>query len=222
MSEPDVVLNLHNVAYVAGGARPLDRIGLTLRAGERLAVTGANGAGKSTIARLAVGLAQPAEGHVALFGEDLASAGADAVRRLRGRVGLVLQGGSLLSDLSVEDNLRLGLGVGGRRADSQRLGQRIDRILLDFNLEHLDGHPIDALSAGEKRRVELARAVLRDPDLLILDDPFEGASSDAARDLEARTVKLLTRRPRALLLLTHDEALATGCRPMWCGWRAAG
>lgn len=201
------VLRLSNVAYVAGGARLLDRIDLDLAAGERLAVVGANGSGKSTLALIAGGLTPPSQGSVALFGKDTAALPAPALRLLRGRIGMVMQGGSLMTDLTVEGNLRLSLGALSG-SGQERARRRLDRILLDFELEHLYARPVEALSAGEKRRVELARAFLRDPDLLILDDPFDGADAPTAADLRARVRRLLSRRPRALLLATHDEGLA--------------
>jgi ABC-type multidrug transport system ATPase subunit len=192
---------------VVGGARTLDRISLSLRPGERLAVVGPNGSGKSTLARIAAGLKPPSSGQVSLFGQDLAKASADAVRRLRSRMGVVLQGGSLIGDLPVEDNLRLGLGA-VREASFARLRGRFDRIIINFGLEHAGDRLASELSAGEQRRLELARAFVREPDLLILDDPFEGADAAAAADMETRLVKALRRRPVALLLLTYDERLA--------------
>jgi ABC-type multidrug transport system ATPase subunit len=208
VSEPAAPLvELTEVGHVAGGARTLDRISLTLSAGDRLAIVGDNGSGKSTLARIAAGLIQPASGRVRLFGVDLASATQDEIRRLRSRIGVVLQGGSLIGDLPVEDNLRLGLGA-VREGSLTRLRGRLDRITINFGLEHAYGRLASELSAGERRRLELARAFLREPDLLILDDPFEGADATAAADLETRLVKALRRRPIALLLLTHHQGLA--------------
>lgn len=207
MTEAAPLLELSEVGQVVGGARTLDRISLSLRPGARLAVVGANGSGKSTLARIAAGLKPPSSGRVSLFGQDLAKTSADEVRRLRSRMGVVLQGGSLIGDLPVEDNLRLGLGA-VREASFARLRGRFDRIIINFGLEHAGDRLASELSAGEQRRLELARAFVREPDLLILDDPFEGADAAAAADMETRLVKALRRRPVALLLLTYDEALA--------------
>lgn len=207
MNAPDAPLVFRDVGHVAGGRRVLDRVTLVVSAGDRTAVVGANGSGKSIIARLAIGLAAPVSGRVSLFGADLAVASARAARRLRGRVGLVLQGGSLLSELTVEENLRLGVGATTRRGLA-RLRPRIDRILLAFSLEGVSLRLVEALSTGERRRLELARAFLRDPDLLILDDPFEGLDAAAAAELERRVLALLGRHSCACLILTGDGALA--------------
>jgi ABC-type multidrug transport system ATPase subunit len=193
-------LALQDVAYIAGGARTLDRISFALAAGERLAILGDNGSGKSTLARIAAALTPPLAGSVRLFGVDPATLTPDSLRRLRSRISLAVQGGSLLGELTVAENLRLGLG-------------RLDRLLVTFGLENADDRRADALSVGEQRRLELARAFLREPELLILDDPLQGADATTAVDLERSLVRSLARRPAAMLLLTHDEALASRLCP---------
>jgi len=201
----DAVLAFEEVAYVTGGIRLFDGLSFSLGPAERLAILGGSGDGKSMIARLAIGLARPLSGAVRLFGADLDTLGQEELRARRARCGLTVQGGSLLGSLSVEDNLWLSLGaVAGARA---RLRRKLDRILLEFQLEHVVGVVADALSAGERRRVELARAFLRDPDLVILDEPLDGARAYADR-LEAQIRRQTVSRGRALLLLTQDADLA--------------
>jgi ABC-type multidrug transport system ATPase subunit len=205
-------LALQDVAYIAGGARTLDRISFALAAGERLAILGDNGSGKSTLARIAAALTPPLAGSVRLFGVDPATLTPDSLRRLRSRISLAVQGGSLLGELTVAENLRLGLGAVRAQA-MPRLRRRLDRLLVTFGLENADDRRADALSVGEQRRLELARAFLREPELLILDDPLQGADATTAVDLERSLVRSLARRPAAMLLLTHDEALASRLCP---------
>ena len=203
----DAVLAMDDVAWLAGNARVIDRVSLALSAGERVAIVGGNGSGKSSLARLAIGLTLPTTGSVRLFGADTAKLEPDALRRLRGRIGVVLQGGSLLGELSVEDNLQLGLGL-ERAASVERQRTRIDRMLFEFQLETSGSRTVGELSRGEQCRVELARALLRDPDLLVLDDPLDGVDEASAAELVAHTLRLIARRPRAVLLLTRNRALA--------------
>ncbi|WP_261370828.1 ATP-binding cassette domain-containing protein [Sphingobium sp. B2] len=150
------MLAFEGVSLVLGGARVLDRIDLHIGAGERVAIVGESGAGKGWLLRLAVGLAEPGSGMVRLMGVALDEADTDQRRLLRARCGLAMQGGSLLGDLTVEENMRLALGrMGGRDARARR---RIDRLLLEYGLEQAADIRADMLSIGERRRAELARA----------------------------------------------------------------
>jgi ABC-type multidrug transport system ATPase subunit len=199
-------LAFEGVSLILGRTRLFDRIDLTIGAGERVAILADSGAGKSWLLRLAIGLTAPASGRVRLMGVDMADADADMRRLLRARCGVAMQGGSLLGDLSVEENMRLALaGVGGGSGGAA--ARRIDRLLLEFALEQAAATRADALSIGQRRRAELARAFVRDPELLILDEPFEGAfaRSDA---LEAQVRRRIVPQGRALLLLTQDDGLA--------------
>ena len=199
------VLAMDRVSMVTGAVRLLDTINLAIHAGERVAITGESGSGKSMILRLVTGLARPLTGTIKLFGQDLASVSPASQRLLRGRCAITFQHGSLISGLSVEDNLWLGLHVAA--AARPRLRRRLDRATVDFGLENLGQAPVDALSPGERRRVELARAFLREPELVLLDEPLEGSRATAPL-LEQQITRQVVGRGRALLLLTQDAALA--------------
>jgi ABC-type sulfate/molybdate transport systems ATPase subunit len=199
------ILAFDRVSHVAGAIRVLDGISFELAPASRTAIVGRSGSGKSLLLRLAAGLAAPLSGQVALFGEDFAAIARERQRLLRSRCGIAFQGASLIGGLSVEDNLWLGLPTGPRAR--RRLQARLDRITLDFAIEHAGSLPVEALSAGERRRVELARAFLRDPELLLLDEPLEGARA-GAEQLEHALRRHIVLRGRALLLVTQDEALA--------------
>ncbi|MBA4090450.1 MAG: ABC transporter ATP-binding protein [Sphingobium sp.] len=196
------LLAFEGVSLVLGGTRLLDQVDLAIEAGDRVAILADSGAGKSWLSRLAIGLVTPGSGTVRLMGVALADAPPDVRRLLRARCGVAMQGGSLLGDLSVEENMRLAIGTGGRRA-----GRRIDRLLLEYGLEQAATTRADALSIGERRRAELARAFVRDPELLVLDEPFEGAFARGDM-LEAQVRRRIVLQGRALLLLTQDRALA--------------
>lgn len=199
------LLRFSAVSLVLGGRRLFDRLDLCLGRGERVAIIGPSGTGKSVIQRLAIGMMPPLTGSVALFGENLGSLTAAAQRRLRGRCGMGFQGGSLIGGLSVEDNLWLALDAAP--AARKRLRRRIDRALFDFGIEHAAPLIAGDLSEGERRRVELARAFVRDPELLILDEPLVGLRADADA-IEAVLARQIIARGRALLLLTQDSDLA--------------
>lgn len=199
------LLRFEGVSLVLEGMRLLDDVSFAVSPGERVAIMGDSGTGKSWILRLALGLTEPSSGAIMLMGQAIDRLDTAERRLLRARCGLVMQGGSLLGDLSVEDNLRLALGA--TAGSTARATRRIDRLLLEFGLEQGATMRAGALSVGERRRAELARAFARDPDLLILDEPFEGAFA-RAHGLETQVWRRIVPHGRALLLLTQDELLA--------------
>jgi ABC-type multidrug transport system ATPase subunit len=199
------VLDLAGVSLVLGGVRLFDGVDLVLHAGDRVAVVGNSGTGKSVLLRLAMGLTDPLAGRIALFGEDLVGADAPRRRLLRSRCGLALQGGSLLAELSVEDNMWLALGtVAAARA---RMRRRLDRVMFEFGIEYAANLRAGDLSAGERQRVELARAFLRNPELVMLDEPTDGLRASGAA-IEAQIVRQIVPRGRTLMIFTQDAALA--------------
>jgi ABC-type multidrug transport system ATPase subunit len=199
------VLELAGVSLVLGGIRLIDGVDLVLRCGERVAVVGESGTGKSVLVRLACGMADPLAGRIALFGEDLSHADAAKRRILRSRCGIALQGGALLAGLSVENNLWLALGTGA--SARARMRRRLDRVMYEFGIEYAANVRAGDLSAGEQHRVGLAQSFLRNPDLVILDEPLDGlrANCDA---IEAQLHRQIVPRGRSLLLMTQDERLA--------------
>ncbi|AHF05046.1 dioxygenase [Marichromatium purpuratum 984] len=189
--------------HVAGHSALAD-LDLTLPAGEWLLICGPNGAGKSLLSRLVLGLDHPSAGTIALFGQDLARLDGGAMRQLRRRLGAVLQGGSLLADRSVLENLLLPLRETPlRRAELARAARLVVTLLRLDGLEH---HPPRALSLGQRRRVELARALIHQPDLLVWDGVGDGLDPSALGEI----LEMLdtVRRNRAMTLIAIDNTPA--------------
>jgi cobalt/nickel transport system ATP-binding protein len=186
-----------------GTVLDLRRFSLEVGAGERVAFLGGNGSGKSTVIHAAVGLADPAEGEIRVFGEDPAK----AWPRLRARVGVVMQHvDDQLLGLTALDDVELGLRA--YEPDRRKRRERAREALRRLGAEALADRVPHALSGGEKRRVAVAGAVAHAPDFLVLDEVF-GALDLGARD-EVLGVLLEEHRTRgaALLVVTHDVA--------WC------
>ncbi len=177
---------------------------LSLRAGRTLAVLGLNGAGKSTLLEVIALLLRPDEGEVFIRGEA-ARSGAPR-RRLRRCLGLALQDPLLLAG-SVLDNVALPLRLRGQPAPQRR--ERALRSLGRFDVAHLADRPSRILSGGEARRVSLARALVTDPDLLLLDEPFS-ALDPPTRDALLRDFQKAVPAGTAVVLVTHDRVEALG------------
>jgi len=206
--QPRVVLEASDLEVRRGGGFRLQVPGLQIAEGETLAVLGPNGAGKSTLLETLALLRRPDRGEVRVLGS--AAAGSAARLVLRRCFGLAMQDPFLLLG-SVLDNVALPLRLRGlARPEARRAARPWMRKL---GVEHLAERPARALSGGEARRASLARALVTEPALLLLDEPFS-ALDPPARDAIIRDFQDALGARTAVLLVTHDryEALAIARR----------
>jgi ABC-2 type transport system ATP-binding protein len=180
-----------------GAITAVDSVSLTVAKGERYGFLGPNGSGKTTTIRMLLGLVFPTSGSASLFGEPVQ-------KRLLGllpRVGALVEGPAAYSHLSGRANLAImdAAGVGSAR---RTRGKRIDDSLEKAGLAGIDGRPVKAYSLGMRQRLGLAAALLRQPDLLVLDEPTNGL--DPQGIVEVRDLLLeLNRSGTTLLVSSH-------------------
>ena len=178
-----------------GPTRALDGVDVAAVGGEILAVAGPNGAGKTTLLRTLSGERRPDRGGV--FLDDSAVSGADP--GWRGRVGLVSHRTGLYRKLSVTENMRFFAAL-QRVADVR---DAVARALDAAGATELAGVRVESLSRGQRQRVALARSLLHDPDILLLDEPFAGLDPAGAAALEA-ALEECRAKGRVVVLVTHD------------------
>jgi ABC-type methionine transport system ATPase subunit len=166
-----------------------------------LLLVGLNGAGKSLLTRLVLGLDAPSAGSVEVLGQDLSRLSEAGLQRLRGQIGAGLQRGSLVEDLTVLENLLLPLRDAPMSRDQMARAARL--TLTQLELDGLDNHLPRALSLGLRRRVELARALIHKPALLVWDGLGDGL--DAATLRETLAVLHAQRGVRELAMLATDN-----------------
>ena len=197
-----IALELRDLTVRRGAAFQLDVPRLTVTRGETLAVLGLNGAGKSILLEVLALLLQPDTGELRLFGETVI--GAASRRRLRRRLGLALQDPFLLRG-SILDNVALPLRLRGvsRREARRRAAAWLER----FDVGHLAARPSRRASGGEGRRVSLARALVSEPDLLLLDEPFS-ALDPPTHDVLLRDFQRALNPGTSVVLVTHDRGEA--------------
>ncbi|MGO4526328.1 LPS export ABC transporter ATP-binding protein [Microvirga sp. 2MCAF35] len=173
--------------------------GLNVRAGEAVGLLGPNGAGKTTIFYMITGLVAADRGVISLDGHEVT--GLPMYRRARLGIGYLPQEASIFRGLNVEDNIRAVLEiVEPSRKERER---KLDALLDEFNITRLRKSPSIALSGGERRRCEIARALAGEPTFMLLDEPFAGIDPIAVGDIQ-NLVRHLTRRGIGVLITDHN------------------
>ena len=186
----------------------LSAIDMHVNAGEAVAILGPSGSGKSTLLGLLAGLDQPTQGRVSLLGRDLGDMDEDARAALRaGRVGFVFQSFQLLPGMSALENVALPLQIG--RSSGARV--QAERLLCEVGLGERLSHQPRQLSGGEQQRVALARAFAGDPQVLFADEPTGNLDADSGQRIIDLMFDLRDRVGSTLLLVTHDQQLASRC-----------
>jgi putative ABC transport system ATP-binding protein len=204
-----LVLDLEGVELTlpsaAGPVTILQGANLRVAAGERVAIVGPSGSGKSSLIAVAAGLEQPSAGRVRLFGEDLSKLNEDGRARLRrGRAALVFQSFHLLPNMTAEENVSAPLEIARRKTARAIARDWLNRVGLASRLTHYPHQ----LSGGEQQRVALARALAVEPTLLFADEPTGNLDQATAAQVADLMFNLLAETRAALVLVTHDPALA--------------
>lgn len=209
---PDPVLVARGLGVARGGKVILRGVDLDARAGEVVGVLGPSGAGKSTLFRALVGEVPPDQGTVWLAGKDVTLE--PLWRRARLGMGYVPQGPSVLWDLSVADNFDAFRRIAGLSRDAPHR-EAIRLAAARVGLEERLGVRAGDLSSGERRRLELARAIIRKPTVLVCDEPFAGVDPLGAGRL-GRLLRELADGGTAVVLADHHvaEALAVCTRAL--------
>ena len=170
----------HDLRKVYDGRAVVDKVSIEVRPGEIVGLLGPNGAGKTTTFYMVVGLTQPDSGGVYLGEEEIA--GMPMYMRAKRGISYLPQEASIFRKLSVEDNLRAIFQTLNLARDEQE--HRIDQLLRQFGLEQVRETAGYQLSGGERRRVEIARALVIEPLFVLLDEPFAGIDPIAVVDIQ--------------------------------------
>jgi heme exporter protein A len=194
-------LQARDIEFRFGARRVLRGLSLDLERGQALALFGPNGAGKTTLLRLLATLIRPSAGQATLDGTPLSQRSARA--SLRRRIGFLSHQSMLYERLTARENLLFYARMYGVADPEGRIAQLFTLV----ELEGREEDPVEEYSRGMQQRLALARALVHDPDLVLLDEPFSGLDPRAAQRL-ARLLAQLTRAGKAVLFSSHD--LETG------------
>jgi phospholipid/cholesterol/gamma-HCH transport system ATP-binding protein len=201
------MISLIDVHKELGGRKVLDGLNLQVKKGETLVVIGRSGTGKSVTLKHMVGLMSPDQGRIVVDGEEIQSAENRDLERIRKRFGVLFQSGALLNSLSVRENIALPL----REHTDLPEAEIQDRVSETLELIHLQGRgevmPGD-LSGGMKKRVGLARAIVRDPEIILYDEPTSGLDPVMSNTINDLILSMQERLNVTSVVVTHDMSSA--------------
>lgn len=192
------MLDVQNISRMVKKRQVLADISFQLRKGEVLALLGPNGAGKTTCFHAVIGLVGIDQGRILLDGTDITDW--SVYRRARVGLGYLPQEASVFRGLTAEENIRAILEV--IEPDQKSVNERLESLIADFGLDKVRHSPAPALSGGERRRVEIARALAAKPKFILLDEPFAGVDPIAVQDVRNLVVSL---KERGLGVLITDH-----------------
>ena len=202
-NEPIIEFDHVSFSY-DGKQKVLSDIDFTIRKGERIAIIGKNGAGKSTAAKLLCGLIRPSEGEIRLGGKDIHPL---TVKEIGERVSYVMQNPNqmLVKDI-IKDEVGLALQIRGRSAEE--IKNTTEKVLKACNLFKMRNWPVDATSYGQKKRVTVASMMALEPEILVLDEPTAGQDFRSYTDIMNFVNALNQEYGITILFITHDMHLA--------------
>jgi lipopolysaccharide export system ATP-binding protein len=189
----------HGLAKSFGKRAVVQDVSIAVRRGEAVGLLGPNGAGKTTVFTMIMGLVKPDRGKILLDGRAITSL--PLFQRGRLGIGYLPQEPSIFRGLDVKGNI-LAVLEGHVRSRKERR-RRLEQLLAEFDIERLANSSALALSGGERRRVEIARALAADPVFMLLDEPFAGVDPIAVAEVKA-LVKKLTERGIGVLITDHS------------------
>ncbi|MFH1935920.1 MAG: metal ABC transporter ATP-binding protein [Pseudomonadota bacterium] len=199
------ILSIYNITISFGINKAVNNFSLDLYQGDFLALLGANGSGKTTILRSIIGFIKPTEGKIKLFGTPATTR---TYKELRKRIGYVPQTAHIdfKMPISVEEVVSIGrygkLGIGKRLSPDDK--GLIQKSMKEAGILHLSQRPIGHLSGGERQKVQIARALCQNPDLLLLDEPTANLDLGAQSELIDLLERIYDQKKISILIVMHD------------------
>jgi len=190
-----------NLVKVYGDRSVVNDVSFEINKGEVVCLLGPNGAGKTTTFYMVVGLVKPYSGHVFLDDEDISSWPMNL--RAKAGIGYLPQETSIFRKLNVEDNIKLVLEMNDKLTVDEKK-RKLEELLTEFGVLKLRKSPSIALSGGERRRVEIARALAASPDFMLLDEPFAGIDPIAIGEIKDNIKKISEDKGLGVLITDHN------------------
>ena len=204
--EPIIEFKNINKAYDKKVIIP--HLDLSINKGEFITIIGTSGSGKTTVLKMINGLIEPTSGTIQINGKELKE---HNLIQLRRKMGYVIQGSMLFPHLTVKQNIAYVPQLEKKKVDNQLIEEWLKKVQLDISLK--DKYPSE-LSGGQQQRVAIARGLIHQPDILLMDEPFGAVDEITRRQLQDEILKIYQQTKTTILFVTHDiqEALKLGTR----------
>ncbi len=194
-------IDAKNLVKIYGDRSVVNDVSFYVNKGEVVCLLGPNGAGKTTTFYMVVGLVKPNSGKILLDGKDISSEPMN-IRAKQG-IGYLPQEASIFRKLSVEDNIKLVLEMNDKLTINEKR-RKLEELLSEFGIEKLRSYSAVSLSGGERRRVEIARALAASPDFMLLDEPFAGIDPIAIGEIKENIRKISEDKGLGVLITDHN------------------
>ena len=207
-------MEIENVVRIKGLGKSfkekqiLKDICLDIQKAENVVVLGKSGSGKSTIIKCMIGLMEPDEGEICIFGQDMAQINYDELNRFRTRIGFLFQSGALYDSMTVYENLAFPLRHHKKEMGKEKLDELIHEVLENVGLPEAGDMMPAELSGGMSKRIGLARTLILKPEIMLYDEPTTGLDTVTAREISQLILDLQRKYKISSLIITHDIACA--------------
>ena len=202
--ESTPVIAFEAVTKAFGERKVLDEVSFSLPTGEALCILGRSGTGKSVSLRLMIGLIKADGGKVMMMGEDVAALDRDGLSKMRRKMGFLFQSAALFDSFSVKDNLALPLHRLNQDRSPGEIKDAVEKALAQVGLEN-DGDKMPVtLSGGMQKRAGLARALVLEPEILLIDEPSSGLDRITAAEIDDLLLRIKTEQHTTMVMVTHD------------------
>ncbi|MBR6099044.1 LPS export ABC transporter ATP-binding protein [bacterium] len=194
-------IEAQNLIKIYGYRSVVNDVSFHINKGEVVCLLGPNGAGKTTTFYMVVGLIKPNKGKIILDGQDISTLPMNERAKLG--IGYLPQEASIFRKLTVEDNLKLVLQMNEKLTINEKK-MKLEELLNEFGIERLRSYAAVSLSGGERRRVEIARALAASPDFILLDEPFAGIDPIAIGEIKENIRKISEEKGLGILITDHN------------------
>jgi phospholipid/cholesterol/gamma-HCH transport system ATP-binding protein len=208
ISGNEPVVRIKGLSKAFGENQILKEISLDIHKAENVVVLGKSGSGKSTLIKCMVGLMEPDEGEICIFGKDMADVDYDELNQLRTKIGFLFQGGALYDSMTVYENLAFPLRHHKKNMGKDKLDALIHEVLENVGLPDAGNQMPAELSGGMSKRIGLARTLILKPEIMLYDEPTTGLDTATAKEISQLMLDLQRKYQISSLIITHDISCA--------------